>query len=321
MSAFGNQLRETREARGLSLEAVAASTRIAPRHLSALERSDVSALPPGPFAKGYIEAYSRLLGIDPDPIVEECRSQGRQRGLGTPEAQDRVIEELSRLVEQRAGATRRPGWLPAGRSSLALVLLGVGLLGGGGWLLNRGRTPLPAVAPSPSRERPGEATPEVRPRDARALHADEAGASPDVGPLSLEQPAREPAPAPAVATRSAEPAVSPAISDLQVSHSGVGTGIENNRLVGRGDRFMEGGAVVFWTRVLGARPGDVVHHVWFHEGQRVTLAELTIGGSHWRTHSSRVLDHGLTGRWVVEARRPDGEVLVRQAFLCVPAER
>ena len=67
-------------------------------------------------------------------------------------------------------------------------------------------------------------------------------------------------------------------------------------------------------------PGDVIQHVWFHEGQRATLAPLTLGGSHWRTYSRRILDPGLTGRWVVEARHPDGEVLARQEFLCVPAE-
>ena len=61
--------------------------------------------------------------------------------------------------------------------------------------------------------------------------------------------------------------------------------------------------------------------MWFHEGQQVTLAPLTLGGSHWRTHSRRLLDQGLTGHWVVEARSPDGTVLARQAFLCVPAER
>jgi len=319
LTSFGSQLRETREARGLSLEAVADATRIAPRHLSALEQSDVEALPPGPFAKGYIEAYSRLLGIDPEPIVEACRSQGRQHGLGTPEAQDRIIEELSQIVEQRAGPPRRPGVFPAGWKWLALVLVVVGLLGGGGWLLSRARTPRPAVAPSPLREEPAVAVgPEVVARDAPGSAEVGAQASPDPGSPPLAPPAREPAPP--AAARPAETAVSSVPSDLEVSHSGVGTGVENNRLVGRADRFTEGGPVVFWTRVLGGRPGDVIHHVWFHEGQRVTLAELTLGGSHWRTHSRRFLDPGLTGRWVVEARRPDGEVLARQEFLCVPAE-
>ena len=324
MGSFGSQLRETREARGLSLEAVADATRIAPRHLSALEQSDVEALPAGPFAKGYIEAYSRLLGIDPDPVLEAYRTEGQRRGLGTAEAQNRVIEEYSQIIEQRAGPDRGPGWFAAGRL-LALVLVGVGLLGAGGWLLSRARTPEP-VAPVPARTEQGppegQAAPEVLPQEARALPT----AAP---PQDEPDPPEEPAPSvvAAVVPEAAPPVVPPssqpstAVGELEVSHSGVGTGVESSRLVGRGGQFAEGTSVAFWTRVLGGRPGDVVHHVWLHEGQLVMLAELTLGGSHWRTYSRRLLDPGLAGRWVVEARHPDGKVLARQEFLCVPGER
>jgi len=327
LGSFGSQLRETREARGLSLEAVADATRIVPRHLAALERSDVEALPAGPFAKGYIEAYSQLLGIDPDPILEAYRTEGRQRGLDAAEAQDRIIEEFSQIVEQRAGATRRLGRLPGGRKGLALVLVGGGLLGSGGWLLNRVRLPQPpAFAPARTEPAPpmGSVAPEAPPREARALPT---AVPPRSEPRSPEEPASASAPAvipkaaPAVAPRAAQPTTSFAVGELEVSHSGVGTGVENNRLVGRSDQFEEGSSVAFWTRVLGGRPGDVIHHVWLHEGQPVTLAELTLGGSHWRTHSRRLLDPGLTGRWVVEARHPDGEVLAHQEFLCVAGER
>ena len=329
MSAFGSQLRETREARGLSLEAVADATRIVPRHLAALERSDVEALPPGPFAKGYIEAYSQLLGIDPDPILEAYRTEGRQRGLDAAETQNRIIEEYSQIIERRAETKRNPGWLPAGQRGFALILVVVGLLGGGGWLLSRARTPRPA-APAQSRTEPAPRASQVAqeppPPEIRTLPTAAPPRS-EPEPRSPEEPAPVPAPAvvlkaaPAAAPEAAQPATSSAVDDLEVSHSGVGTGVENNRLVGRADRFVEGSPVVFWTRVLGGRPGDVIHHVWFHEGQRVTLAELTLGGSHWRTHSRRVLERGLTGRWVVEARHPDGEVLARQDFLCVPPDR
>lgn len=329
MGTFGNQLRETREARGLSLDAVADATRIAPRHLAALERSDVQALPAGPFAKGYIEAYSQLLGIDPDPVLEAYRAEGQMRGLGTPEAQDRIVEEYSRILEHRS-ARRAPGWLP-GKRGLALVLLGMGILGTGAWLLSRNSTPRSALAPTPppaGPEKLGSAgmpeepvTPEgPRPETPRR----EARAVPEEVPGPSEPPSPDPAApatAPAAVPPVPDPATSPAVGELEVSHSGVGTGVENNRLVGRSDRFTEGSPVVFWTRVLGGRPGEAIHHEWFHEGQRVTLAPLTLGGTHWRTHSRRLLDPGLTGQWVVAARRPGGEVLARHEFLCIPADR
>ena len=76
--------------------------------------------------------------------------------------------------------------------------------------------------------------------------------------------------------------------------------MENHELVGRGDRFPEGARLVFWTHVLGGGPGDVVHHVWVHEGEVVTRAELALGSPSWRTHSRRLLEPGrVHGRCVL----------------------
>jgi cytoskeleton protein RodZ len=320
VGVFGDQLKEEREARGLSLEAIADATRIAPHHLAALERSDVTALPAGPFAKGYIEGYARFLGIDPEPILEAYRHEGRRRGLDAGEAQDRIVEELSRLVEQRERTAGAFGlatvWKRVGLAFLAIVV--VGSIGYGGWLLSRGGASSAPVAPPPLREEAGspvEDTPGVtlpNTSDATGEVSAERSSSREASrtaiPLAVAEPAG-PEPGPG------------ATNELEVSRSGVGTGVENHELVGRGDRFPEGARVVFWTHVLGGDPGDVVHHVWVHEGEVVTRADLVIGSPSFRTHSRRLLEPGLTGRWVVEARRPDGTVLARHEFLCVPAER
>ncbi len=327
MGVFGDQLKEAREARGLSLETVADATRIAPHHLVALERSDVEALPAGPFAKGYIEGYAQFLDIDPRPILDAYRIEGRRRGLDAAEARDRIIEELSRIVEQRERTARGTG-LAARWKRLALVLVAVvvaGLLGYGGWILSRGGALRGAVAPGmpPSEEAPPpvEAMPsieeahEATPGEARAVAQDDSTGS------SGTREAAAAGSVPAAATRGAFGPVPRASADgLEISDSGVGAGVESHELVGRGDRFAEGTWVVFWTRVLGGGPGDVLHHVWLHEGEVVTRAELALGSPSWRTHSRRLLEPGLTGRWVVEARRSDGTVLARHAFVCVPAE-
>ena len=105
-----------------------------------------------------------------------------------------------------------------------------------------------------------------------------------------------------------------------MADSGVGTGVTNHRLVGRSDRFPEGTQVAFWTEVTDGGEGDVIRHVWFHQGQAVMRTDLEIGGAPWRTYSRRLLPRGATGEWVVEARGPDGSLLARQAFLCVPDE-
>jgi cytoskeletal protein RodZ len=305
MRGFGDQLKETREARGVTIEAVAKATRIAPRNLEALERSDLEGLPRGPFGKGYIRAYAEFLGIDAQPILEAYHSQERQRGLGPSATQRRTLDELSQLMQKRS-QPQRHGLVSPPLKWGAQALVALFILGGAGWLLIDGETPAESVAtPAPSA---GQASPEAD----TIPEPSEADVFPESTPQETRQPER-PAPVPA-------PKVGASIGELRVSHSGVGTGVENHRLVGRADRFVEGTIVAFWTRVLGGEPGDVILHIWSHEGDEVMRAELEIGSSHWRTFSRRSLPEGSAGRWVAEARSPDGRVLAREEFLCVSDE-
>ena len=305
MKGFGDQLKEAREAQGVTLEAVAKATRIVPQNLAALERSDLEGLPRGPFGKGYIRAYAEFLGIDPQPILEAYHSQERQSGLGPSATQRRTLDELSQLMQQRSKAQHR-GLLSPGLTRGALALVALGILGGGGWLLIDGEAPEAGVE---RRLHPAG-------RDSPEADATPEPPAANVAPESTPQEAREqerPAPAPA-------PRVDASIGEFRVSHSGVGTGVENHRLVGRADRFAEGSIVSFWTRVLGGAPGDVILHVWSHDGDEVMRAELEIGGSHWRTFSRHAMPEGSAGRWVAEARSPDGRLLAREEFLCVSEE-
>ena len=71
----GVEFRSLRESRGLTIEAIAAATRIAPRMIAALERNDLSALPPRPYARGFVAAYGRELGLDPTETVTQYFAQ------------------------------------------------------------------------------------------------------------------------------------------------------------------------------------------------------------------------------------------------------
>lgn len=62
-SAIGARLRAAREARGLSLEEVAARTRVPARHLAAIEEG-AGDLPAAAYAAGFVRAYARLVGLD-----------------------------------------------------------------------------------------------------------------------------------------------------------------------------------------------------------------------------------------------------------------
>jgi transcriptional regulator with XRE-family HTH domain len=72
--AFGPNLRRRRTRGGISLEEIAAETRVSIDLWEALERNDFSRWPAGIYARAYIRAYAAAIGVDPDETVNEfCR--------------------------------------------------------------------------------------------------------------------------------------------------------------------------------------------------------------------------------------------------------
>ena len=67
--SFGEELRRERVVREISLEEISAATKISLRQLNALEASDLSRLPASTFTRGFIRAYAKHLGIDPEEKV------------------------------------------------------------------------------------------------------------------------------------------------------------------------------------------------------------------------------------------------------------
>ena len=310
--AFGDQLKHAREARGSSLDDLAEATRVARHHLVALEKGDLGALPAGPFAKGYIEACARALEVDAGPILEAYRAEAQKQGLGTPEAQDRMLDELTQIVEQRSAGTGEPGPGGGGRKGLLIGACVVIAFAIGGWLVLRGRTP---EQPTSARSAPGPLSPATEASDSPPRSGSKA---PDEA-VPAGEPDRGRAAAPPRATPTRKPPrPNP---NITIPDFGVGTRVEHHNLIGAADEFPERTEVVFWTRVEGGRPGDVVYHVWLLEGRGVARIPLAIGGSPWRTFSRRLLPQGTSGPWTAEARGVDGRLLARQEFRCVPLER
>ncbi len=86
---FGEELRRERLIREVSLEEISAATKISVRLLTALEASDVGKLPAPVFTRGFIRAYSKHLGLDPEEMVnayladlapEKSRDPGKRGG-------------------------------------------------------------------------------------------------------------------------------------------------------------------------------------------------------------------------------------------------
>ena len=66
---FGAWLRSERERAGVSIEAIAAHTKVGRPLLLALERNDVSRWPAGIFRRSFVRGYADLVGIDPNLAV------------------------------------------------------------------------------------------------------------------------------------------------------------------------------------------------------------------------------------------------------------
>jgi len=70
----GQALAARRGERGLSIEQVAAATRIRAEHLRALEADDLDSFAAPVYAKGYLRGYATFLGLDPDVLLVQLRT-------------------------------------------------------------------------------------------------------------------------------------------------------------------------------------------------------------------------------------------------------
>lgn len=85
----GDRLRMAREAAGMTLEQLAAETRIPQRHLAIMEKGDWNALPARTYATGFARTYAKAVGLDGKAIVDAVRAElaasdpaERYRGAG-----------------------------------------------------------------------------------------------------------------------------------------------------------------------------------------------------------------------------------------------
>ncbi|MBB5986269.1 helix-turn-helix domain-containing protein [Sphingobium lignivorans] len=110
------QMRRAREAAGLTLEEVAARTRVPMRHLAALEAGDYNALPGTTYCAGFSRAFARAVGLDEAALVAKVRAEiDEMGGLG----QDPY--EIEEPVDPSSVPPRYLAWLAA-----VLVLLFAG---------------------------------------------------------------------------------------------------------------------------------------------------------------------------------------------------
>lgn len=134
--AFGPNLRRIRIQRGISIEKIAASTKVSADLLNGLERNDFSRWPVGIYARSYVRQYAYAIGVDPDSTVDEfCRwfAEGDRRGERTVREQATLVgldtvayqDEPPSAVgtERRSGKRKSPKPAPAPQPGGLLVRL------------------------------------------------------------------------------------------------------------------------------------------------------------------------------------------------------
>jgi cytoskeletal protein RodZ len=104
--AVGADLRNARIARNRSIDDISRLTKISPSLLAAIETENFDRVPGGLFRRGYLRAYAREVGLDPDAVVQKYRDEF-EPPLPAPEPQPQSAR-LARVTNADAWA----GWRP-----------------------------------------------------------------------------------------------------------------------------------------------------------------------------------------------------------------
>jgi cytoskeletal protein RodZ len=175
MSSLGLYLRGLREAKGMSLDDIARTTRVGRRHLEALESDTFEELPAPVFVKGFIHAYCEFLDSSSDEALGLYRET-----TGEPAAPQGPLRPLL------APRTRRAG--PLAISIILFVALGISL-----FALRLGlQSSRKDIVAAPVKEEARKATAPMPAASPPMPAADTSGA-----PSTAQTPAAPPTPAPA----------------------------------------------------------------------------------------------------------------------------
>jgi hypothetical protein len=282
------------------------------RYLQALENEEIKKLPGGTYNRAYLRMYADYLRLDAGELLRQYDLVVQAQSQSSAEGSDAVsvMRAAAQRRAPRRGRERRVVARAAAAVALAAVVAALGLSLRPEWF-----TPAYWSGGRPDMNTIGRS---VRRFAEPPLHAEPIAATLRVAPLAppgIVSASSSPAPSsPAVVAHSPDQPDSGALSGLSVPRAGVGTDVVERHLVGESDTFQTGSTVVFWTFVEGGHAGDVVRHVWIHDGLTIRIVELAVGSPQWRTYSRMPLDAASAGEWVVEARDRDGRVLARRTF-------
>ena len=201
--SFGRALAAARDARGLSQADVAAQLRLHLRQVQAIEAEDLEALPEGPFVRGYIRNYAKLVDLPAEPLLALLGTRLRPTDPLHAQADSRSVSPIQRT----------PGEPRSGRYVVAGIVLALIILGAFGWWSMRADEAKPVATPAPTAP-PQSTTPlqSAAPPPAATVPTEAAASA-----------ASSAAPADAAAIVAAAPAVEAATAPVQAGPASIGS--------------------------------------------------------------------------------------------------
>lgn len=127
---FGERLKRHRERQGITLQAIANTTKVAASLFAGLERGDCSRWPAGLYARAYVRSYAEAIGLNANETVEEFNATFGE----TPTTHNEALAAAARVpssshlrLSMAPDAPLQPRVL-AKRAGLAAVDLVIGFL-------------------------------------------------------------------------------------------------------------------------------------------------------------------------------------------------
>ncbi len=147
----GAMLAQAREAAGLSVDAVAAQLKLAPRQVRALESGDFAALPGRTFVRGFMRNYARFLDVDAEKVLAALPDAEADPGLSHPHLAN-THRAMGEIPNERARPKSIAGW------AIALALAAIVAVA-----VTYEKLRTPPVAGAPAQEAPAPAVPRDAP--------------------------------------------------------------------------------------------------------------------------------------------------------------
>jgi cytoskeletal protein RodZ len=128
---LGSALAAARRKRGLSVEDVAAATRIRPAIIRAIEEDDFDACGGAVYARGHLRSVAQVVGADPRPLVEEFDRRFHQP---VPPLRTAPLGAFDPPRDAGRSGRGSPTWSSVAIGALLVVLIFLGV----SWVVGRG---------------------------------------------------------------------------------------------------------------------------------------------------------------------------------------